>query len=130
MTRLNMYRFLVLAVAMTALAVSAPAQADTMEIVVSPSTLNLASNGGCVTIHAEIKFSAVDRVELYVDGQAVGKLHTFADSRGDLVVRCGLAMIKSMVSEGVARFDLTAYTAGGAYTGTDTIRVINRGETD
>jgi hypothetical protein len=130
MTRFSSRRFLALALVTAVVAVSASAQAAALDMAVSPSTLNLASNGGCVSIHAEIRYSAVERVELYVNGTEVSELTTFADDRGELVVRCDLDMIKAMVSEGLATFDLTAHTQDGTYTGTDTIRVINRGNPD
>ena len=112
----------------SALAASVPAQAAELNIVVAPSTLNLASNGGCVTIHAEIGYGAAQSVELFVNGQNADVLFTFPDSRGELVVRCGIETIKQMVSVGEATFVLTVHTANGTYTGSDTIRVIDRGD--
>lgn len=111
-----------------AVATAAVAQENTIEMAVSPSTLNLSSNGGCVSIHAVIGYSAVTQVELWVDEQPVTKFGTFPDSRGELVVRCDLQMIKGMVSVGTATFDLTVHTKNGIYTGTDTIRVIDEGK--
>ena len=109
-------------------AVVAVAQVNTIEMAVSPSTLNLKSNGGSVSIHAVIAYNAVTEVELTVDGQSVINFGTFADDRGELVVKCDIDMIKSMVSVGTATFDLTAHTQNGTYVGTDTIRVIDRGK--
>jgi hypothetical protein len=122
-------RFPVLAAFLCAAAFifSTPAIADTVEIQVSPNTINLTSNGGRVSIHAVISYSAVTQVELAVDGAGVTDFTTFADDRGELVVRIDIDLIKSMLSEGTATFDLVMHTAGGTYTGTDTIRVINRG---
>jgi hypothetical protein len=111
-----------------AVAATATAQDASLEMVVSPSTLNLESNGGCVTIHAVIGYSAVTDARLWVDGQPVLEFGTFPDSRGELVVRCSIETIKSMVSVGTATFDLTVHTQNGTYSGTDTIRVIDRGK--
>ena len=119
---------IVIVLIVAAFAFSCPAQADTIEIAVSPSTLNLSSNGGCVTVHAVIAYSAAREVELSVDGRSVDGLFTFPDSRGELVVRCGIDTIKSMVTVGTATFDLVVHTADGTHTGTDTIKVIDRGE--
>lgn len=116
-----------LLVAMTLTSV-AVAQDGTMEIAVSPSTLNLLSNGGCVTVHADISYRSVTGCDLSVNGDPVASFSTFADSRGDLVVRCGIETIKEMVSVGEATFVLVAHTQNGAFRGTDVIRVISRGE--
>jgi len=111
-----------------AVATTAFAQENTLEMVVSPSTLNLESNGGCVTIHAVIGYSAVTSAELWVNGEPILKFGTFPDSRGELVVRIGLETVKSMVSVGTATFDLRVQTQNGTYSGTDTIRVIDQGK--
>jgi len=107
---------------------SSPVQADVIEIQASPNTINLTSNGGSFSIHAVIGYSSVTGVELSVDGQSITEFWTFADDRGELVVKCNINLIKSMVSEGTATFDLVMHTAGGTHTGTDTIRIINKGK--
>jgi hypothetical protein len=107
---------------------TASAQENIIEIAVSPSTLNLQSNGGCVTVHAVVAYRAVTGAGLYVEGAQVGDIVTFPDSRGELVVRCSIETVKSMVSVGTARFDLVVQTGSGTYTGTDTITVISRGK--
>jgi hypothetical protein len=111
-----------------AICFSVPADAGTVEIQVSPNTINLKSNGGVFSIHAVISYSSVTQVELSVDGQNVSEFTTFADDRGELVVRCSLEKIKSMISEGTATFVLVVHTASDTHTGTDTIRVIDRGK--
>ena len=111
-----------------ALLFSVTAEADTVEIQATPSTLNLSSNGGSFSIHAVIGYSSVTQVEFFVDGQEVTDFTTFADDRGELVVKCDLDLIKRMVSEGTATIDLVMHTASDTHTGTDTIRVINRGQ--
>jgi len=127
MLRLRKLSSLTPLLVLSALAAAMPAQAAALNIVVAPSTLNLASNGGCVTVHAEIGYGATQSVELSVNGQTADVLFTFADSRGELVVRCDIETIKQMVSVGEATFALTVHTADGTYTGSDTIKVIDRG---
>lgn len=127
MTSFKRFPVLAAALLVAAFALSSSAQADTIEIQVSPNTINLTSNGGALSIHAVISYNSVNQVELSVDGQSVTEFSTFADDRGELVVRCNIEMIKSMVSEGTATFDLVMYTAAGTHTGTDTIRIINKG---
>lgn len=127
MTRLRRFPAFAAVLLVAAVALASSVQADTIQIQVSPNTINLASKGGVVSIHAVISYNSVTGVELAVDGRNVSEFTTFADDRGELVVRCDLETIKSMVSEGTATFDLVMYTATGTHTGTDTIRIINRG---
>jgi hypothetical protein len=104
------------------------AQDNTIEVVVSPNVLNLNSNGGSVSLHTDIGYALVIDAELYVEGQRVEQISTFADSRGDLVVKCNLDTVKSMVAVGEATFVLEVDTQNGPYSGTDTITVISRGQ--
>ena len=104
------------------------AQDNTIEVVVSPNVLNLKSNGGSVSLHTDIRYALVLDAELYVEGQLVEPISTFADDRGDLVVKCNLDKVKDMVAVGEATFVLEVTTQDGLYSGTDTIRVIARGK--
>jgi len=78
--------------------------------------------GGVVTLHADIGYSSEYDLELELNGQPLDIAFTFPDSRGDLVIKCRLAIVKDMVEAGEATFDLTI---DDFYTGTDTIRVID-----
>ena len=105
---------------------------DTIEVVVvvSPNVLNLNSNGGSVSLHTDIDYAVVvvGGVELYVGGDLVKPIWTFADLRGDLVVKCNIDIVKDMVDVGEATFVLKGTTTNGtSYSGTDTIAVIARG---
>ena len=102
---------------------------NTIEVVVSPNVLNLNSNGGSVSLHTDIDYAVVvvDGVELYVEDQLVEQIWTFADDRGDLVVKCNIDIVKGMVVVGEATFDLEVTTEDGTSFGTDTIAVIARG---
>jgi len=147
MKRFTFYARVLLLVTILALALSTAAFAEdgdnTIDIQVSPHTLNLLSNGGAFTIHAEVDYGSVEIVTLTVDGADLTVNHpgmveegndptdcyTFADDLGDLVVKCDLETVKSMVSVGEATFELEALTEGGmTYTGEDTIDVISRGK--
>jgi hypothetical protein len=103
-------------------AAMAYAQDNTFELQVSPNVLNLESNGGVVTLHADIGYSSQYDLDLEVNGQDLPIAATFPDSRGDLVIKCRLAVVKDLVEVGEATFDLTI---DGVYAGTDTIRVID-----
>lgn len=99
------------------------AEDNTIELVVSPNVLNLESNGGVVTLHADIGYSSQYYLELEVNNQPLPIALTFPDSRGDLVIKCSLTTVKSMVEVGEAIFELTI---NDIYAGTDTILVIDQ----
>jgi len=97
--------------------------AETVAIVVSPSTIYMGSLGEVVTVHAEIPYSTVDRATLYFNGIEVKS--TFADSRGDLVVKFNLADVKAKIAPPSATLTLSGTTKDGVpFAGTDTIRVV------
>ena len=101
------------------------AEDNAIEVVVSPNVLALNSNGGSISLHADIRYSLVEDTSLTVNGEDMPIASTFADDRGDLVVKCDIDELKEMVSEETtATFELTVGTeSGDEYTGTDTIRV-------
>ena len=104
-----------------------------IEVVVSPNVLNLNSNGGRVSLHTDIDFDVVDSAKLYVsaeDGlsEEISISRIFADTLGDLVVKCDIDIVKGMVVAGDATFVLEVDTDDGTYSGTDTIAVIDRGK--
>jgi|GEM_PF-1837836 len=101
------------------------AQEDTINVMVSPNTLALNSSGGSVSLHADINYNLVEGTSLTVDGEELTILFTFADDRGDLVVKCSIDELKGMVSAGTEEllFVLTVETENGDLTGNDTIRV-------
>ena len=98
---------------------------NTIDIVVSPHVLNIESNGGSISIHTNIGYVSAEDAVLEVNGTTIAKIWTFTDSRGNLVVKCSINTVKSIVvGEEEATFDLTANYDGGIYSGTDTIAVI------
>jgi len=101
---------------------------DNITIQVSPNVINLSSNGGSFSIHAEIGYSLVEDQSLEVNGTPVAIFDTFADYRGELVVKCNIDTVKDLLDTGDATFVLTVYTTDAEYTGTDIIRVIDCGK--
>ena len=98
---------------------------NTIDIVVSPHVLNIESDGGSISIHTDIGYVSEDEAALEVNGTTIEKIWTFTDSRGNLVVKCSINTVKSIVvGKEEATFVLTANYNGGIYTGTDTIAVI------
>jgi len=110
---------------------SACAQNNRIEITASPNVLNLESSGGVFTIHAGIRYDTDQDVEVYLndDLDSVSIVSTFADSRGDLVVRCDILDVKEEVAEGLVTVKLTVRNADGIlHSGTDTIEIISTGK--
>ena len=98
---------------------------NTIDIVVSPHVLNIESNGGSISIHTDIGYVSEDDAALEVNGTPIENIYTFTDSRGNLVVKCSINTVKSIViGEEEATFVLTANYGGGIYSGTDTIAAI------
>ena len=107
-----MYRVGIVFALMTLLAICGNLSACTgekaMEITVSPNVLNIESGGGAFTIHTDIKYDTNLDVKVYLNNRySVPVLSTFADSRGELVVRCDISDVKEIVSEGPATVKLT-----------------------
>ena len=104
---------------------------DDIKIVVSPKTLNLKSLGEDMVIHTDIPYSLVMSVEdvkdvkVSVNGDSIDVVSTFADDRGDLVIKCDRQEVKDLVSAGDATFVASITTEAGVLTGEDTIRVIS-----
>jgi len=98
---------------------------NTIDMVVSPNVLNIESNGGSISIHTNIGYVSAADATLEVNGTLIEDISTFTDSRGNLVVKCSINTVKSIVvGEEEATFVLTANYDGGIYSGTDTIAVI------
>ncbi len=98
-----------------------------IEVVASPNVLALNSIGGSVSLHTDISYSPgeYEEMSLTVNGKSIDITSTFADNRGDLVIKCDIDTLKSLVSEGTADFELTITTADSVYTGTDEIRIVS-----
>lgn len=95
----------------------------TVPIMISPSVVNLESQGVWVTVHAEIPYSAVDGYTVTLDGVPVKT--TKADARGEFVAKFGVDDVKAILSPGTVVLTLAGSTYDGTpFTGSDTIQVI------
>ena len=106
-------------------------QDNNIDVIASPKVLNLESSGGVFTIHANIKYDTDLNVKVYLNNSldSVSILSTFADSTGDLVVKCDIINVKDIVTEGLATIKLSVHTQDGLlYSGTDTIEVVSKGK--
>lgn len=94
----------------------------TIPIQVSPATIVSSSLGGCVSVHTEIAYSAVDRESIELNG-----LKPYAvkyDARGDLVAKFNLDEVKAIVSPPSTILTLTGLTrTGEVFTGSDEVEV-------
>lgn len=99
---------------------------ESVEIQIAPSTLLLnSSQGGSVTVHADIPYSVVDATSVKLDG--IAATSTFADDCGDLVAKFKETEVESGLVVGRATLTLTGLTTDGtAFWGTDTVRVATR----
>jgi hypothetical protein len=98
--------------------------ADVLEIdiMVSPSTVSLRSEGVWVTVHADIAYGIVACATLTLDGIDVA--WTKADSRGDLVAKFELDAVKEILDSDTALLTLSGETRDGTpFVGQDEIRV-------
>jgi hypothetical protein len=99
-------------------------------IQVSPSTLNIQSQGEVVTVHTDIDFVAVDHENVYLNGILINSWK--ADSRGDFVAKFLMSEVKALADSGnltvPGRNLLTLVgctTAGLEFIGSQTIMVVN-----
>jgi hypothetical protein len=93
-------------------------------VTVSPKTLNLASEGVWVTVHADIRYRDVASVSVKLNEIAVAV--TKSDDRGDLVAKFDLDVVKTTLSPGTVVLELTGKTVDGdSFSGKDVITVID-----
>jgi hypothetical protein len=98
-----------------------------VDIVVSPSTVYLSSQGVWVTVHAEIAYSAVAGATVTLDGIPV--VFTKADNRGEFVAKFDLDEVKPVLEEGTVTLTLAGRTKDDeAFVGTDEITVRSGGK--
>jgi hypothetical protein len=106
------------------LAAAVQGQELIVPIVISPSTINLQSEGTWVTVHAEIDYSDVVGATVTLDGITVKS--TFADNRGELVAKFAVGDVRAIVQPGSVELTLAGATRdGGTFSGTDMVRVIS-----
>jgi hypothetical protein len=95
-------------------------------IAVSPSSVNLESEGVWVSVHADIPYAAVATADLTLNGLEVS--WTKADTRGELVAKFALDDVKSIIAPPSAVLTLAGFTKDGLpFSGTDTIKVVQEG---
>lgn len=118
---------------------------ESVEIQISPSTLNLAQNGNWVTVHVHLAYSLVEPGTVAMEG--ISADHTFADDCGDLVAKFKIQQVKNHLLdilgenfvEETVELELTGQficdpvdpetpTESCEFYGTDVIRVINKGK--
>lgn len=104
--------------------VSCEAQSLNIGIVVSPSTLNIGSQGEYVTVHADIDYGLVIGATVTLNGIEVS--FTKADNQGDFVAKFSIDQVKDIVEPGTAVLTLSGYTSdGSSFSGTSTVRVVD-----
>lgn len=129
MTRRMQIAVLTVGVTLVAAAVSFSIHAeDVIEVVVqvSPHTILVgADQSTMVTVHAEIAYSSVDKVDLTLNGVPV--VFTKADARGELVAKFLSTQIKNLFGDNIpstATLTLSGQTLSGiSFTGSDEVRV-------
>jgi hypothetical protein len=99
-------------------------------IMVSPSTINLNSEGEWVTVHADIPLAGVVTASLTLNG--VNVAWTKADNHLDLVAKFAVDEVKSILSPGSAELVLSGVVAtpegDQPFHGADTIKVVKEGK--
>ena len=111
-------------VPMTALAEEG---AETIDIVVAPSTINLNYQGPCITVHTDLSY--VDGYDWYME--SVLAYDVFQDDCGDLVAKFDSAAVMAVLEASDEPVSLTLTGQDGdmvLYQGTDDVRVIDRGK--
>ncbi|MFW6163126.1 MAG: hypothetical protein ACODAJ_10195 [Planctomycetota bacterium] len=106
-----------------------PAPPGEIAIQVSPGTIALEAQTVWLTIHADIPYAAVnpETVVVEVEGKVVDWTGMFADSQGDLVVKCPIDPAKDVVEDmASATVVLSGLTwASEAFVGADTVKVVS-----
>ena len=99
-----------------------------VDIVISPKTLNLASQGNWVTVHTDIAYGLVCKKTVAIfnveNGEYVDIAWSKSDACGNFVAKFHLEEVKEIVEPGLVDLTLIGLTVDRAFCGTDTIRVI------
>jgi len=108
-------------------AIPALCQEISIEIDISPSTLNLAYQGQVVTVHTDIAYSLVDGASVALNGIEIAWWKS--DDRGYFVAKFNVDDVKGIVKPGTNELTLKGVTKeGSTFCGTSTIRVISVGD--
>lgn len=120
----------ILLITLVAVSVGVAAEAESIDIVASPHTLNLGSHGNGVTVHTNIAYADVNgsTVTIAVEGAEMPIRSCYSDLCGDLVVKVDRDDVVGAITAASteAEFILAGNTNDGAtFAGNDTIRVID-----
>jgi hypothetical protein len=95
---------------------------DGICITISPKTLVLSSDVGCVTVHSNIPIALVDCSSVQLEG--ISPYLTKADARGELVAKFSVDSVKDIVEPGQVTLTLTGVLADTTiFAASDTITV-------
>jgi len=122
----------ILLIALVAVSVGVAAGDESINIVVSPHTLNLESHGNGVTVHTNIAYTDVNcsTATLNVEGADITIRSCYSDLYGDLVVKVDRDEVVNAIRDSDASteadFALAGFTTSGdQFTGKDAIDVID-----
>jgi hypothetical protein len=109
---------------------AAPSETETIDIQVSPSTIQKSWNARAeelrVTVHADVSFSLFDTDDIEVWLDDVKATYIKSDARGDLVAKFDFDAVAAQVEPGTATLSLRAISrTGTVYAGTDEVRVVD-----
>jgi hypothetical protein len=97
-----------------------------LSIKLSPQSVNLVSqaDGDWMTVHTDMPYALVDTSTLELSG--IPAAVAYADDRGNLVAKFGLADVEAIVEPPAAELTLTGLTADGApFAGSDVLQVLD-----
>ena len=99
---------------------------EELAITISPATFNLATHDAAVTVHTNIALGEVIAESVTLEG--IGASATFADCRGNLVVKVDAEAVAAIVQPPSATLTLSLETVDGLLLeADDTIRVVDGG---
>lgn len=103
---------------------------EVVPIVISPNVINIDSQGGGVTVHAEIPYSYVEAgatISTTLDGEEITSTSAFADNCGDLVLKFDMEVVKDMLEDDIGKnvtLELIVDTFEVVFSGSDDVKVI------
>jgi len=93
-------------------------------IQVSPNVISMASQGDCVTVHTNLRYTAVDGTSIDLNGLAA--VSCYADDLGYFVSKFDLAAVKAIVAPPEATLVLSGLLKSGeAFSAADVVRVVD-----
>ena len=132
MRSLGLTVFCCIVLSMGLLHAPTPSHAIEITIQVSPSTLNIGSEGEVVTVHTDIAYRIVVGGTVYLNGVPISWWK--ADNQGNFVAKFDMIEVEELAYAGglevpgeneLTLVGSTEATGGAEFTGTETITVIN-----